>query len=1257
MKKCCKNCESLFKINKEDGKILWEKNIAANIDAVYVFNNKVYAAISENNGGLNCQDVITDSHKNPPGCITLLYDIIVLDLDGNIVPDECIKISPQAIRPRDKDDNNYIVSSYGVSITDLYVFNEGKDLYIIGESRSRIFQIVNGKVRMVQPKFGKNRGLYNDRFYDFIAGDFIENPNNTKKLYKVYIENNRIIYENYPLFGDFYKPADLPNAPDIISLNEELKTFGDNTYRYSTNKFKNKISFTFDFPLDEIVFEMSLFESHSIPYSATSSGYFQTSITDTNSSHSDVIMREKQPTPPPFHVYRLNLLSFDYEFIPFISSENHTSLRGMIDKNEIDNKPLACNFGTDRDIFERKQTSYYGPRFTIMRLSGITKVVDNIKAVSAFQRAIHDGTTGDFLFNQYEYTYPFTYDSFWVFTTGLGGGGWTLNFKNADWYIMGYYDVLKYFHINEISHPSDILFCKLTSYSFTQTGESYVSEDGSLCIDAIMTGNWTIYADINIHFNYGAHYPTYITPCLNTYTNTKVIIKFDSENKIYSVVKNDNVDYRDYNVDLFVLSHVDNTIGFDSYKLNPERVTYFWAPSIRIGYLDSYWIDVVREGGLVETFGPFYHFINYPSGPMSEPPLGYPTNELVLGYTADIYYSSNGKLSDYHARNDRNIQNLSEIRNMYQSFGYFNQLNGSLFYSSYLSVMPSNYYNRAKVISNNNDFSTRNDKELQTDKSIYIPNLTFTNPNRPNVMLLKIVSSRIKNSDLYTYDLSLRNSKYSGDIDIYIVGSTVKYTVNTNTTTAEDIVALFNENGYSFTPLNYNTLSNGKISFYGNVNNIITEIPTFDTFKEYQYVHKYELRGENYGANHHNQIYLYWDMRVEELHPEDWGFPATRIVWRYIVIGNHVIQYSESLYFHLFYKRIQDIYYWGEIWYEIFERFNKDIFDGNDYGPLTAKRRKEDLERMMQVARFLIGSGYNGEYSETIPGHIHSEVIVGSNNPSHHKDVKHVLNSNGVKFYNTSFNNNVLNIRSSPEIILRDSENKDCNYLFFQTLDGQTKLDIKSRIIDDWCYYAIYYNYQYRYQDVEDGELTIELKNGVQYKLHPNEITTEVIVNILREHFTNIQLLNNTHIINGPLLFRCKIGGIIVNPPTTDESGKYIVTTPYEFNRINMIKLNDDNVVYYDRLSMDSKFITDYTKDNNYSTYPDSLSPTDAAQTDKHIYLSTKLHKTIPLKFYTAREAGTMRIDNEGFTNNCYDFGNDDINRIVLTPEKNNVRE
>jgi hypothetical protein len=147
MSRCCIDCASLFKISKETGKIIWAKDLPFNVTAVYKYGNRIYAAIS---------------NISKDRLLFAYYDIIVLNLDGDIIVEECINIFPKTTKDkyvkveengitREKLELGIKVDGPFTPLTELFVFKDEEGiLYVIGIAGYMIYQIVNSKVRKIQ---------------------------------------------------------------------------------------------------------------------------------------------------------------------------------------------------------------------------------------------------------------------------------------------------------------------------------------------------------------------------------------------------------------------------------------------------------------------------------------------------------------------------------------------------------------------------------------------------------------------------------------------------------------------------------------------------------------------------------------------------------------------------------------------------------------------------------------------------------------------------------------------------------------------------------------------------------------------------------------------------------------------------------------------------------------------------------------------------------------------------------------------------
>lgn len=362
---CCSECASLFKIDKSNGQIIWSKNLAFNTTAVYIYDNKIYASTYcyNQSGGYD---------------YTSIYDIIVLDLNGNILEDECLTFFP---KPRlsdfdssgnenTKNDDDYrgIDIRGPQTISELFVFKHEDSLYINAVIENHIVQIVDGEIKLIQEIHSYDKSLFNDTYLDFSSGEhsplwtynkgcFIEFGYDyiTFKKYDLKGRDSTYINQDINLIG--LKERDSQNHNDsYVDINQlyEYETITDDL---------TFITYQFQFPIAGIVFPyiqpksnngeentINITKKFGNQICESSNGYYNVSALtedpETFSSanleaHAKVIFGSDKPELPPLYISRLNLLTYTYEYISFSCLQEFDSVRDIIDKNEIENREIS----------------------------------------------------------------------------------------------------------------------------------------------------------------------------------------------------------------------------------------------------------------------------------------------------------------------------------------------------------------------------------------------------------------------------------------------------------------------------------------------------------------------------------------------------------------------------------------------------------------------------------------------------------------------------------------------------------------------------------------------------------------------------------------------------------------------------------------------------------------------------------------------------------------------------------------------------
>ena len=222
--RCCTGCMALFKIDADTGSIRWTKNLGFSVSAVKCHGNRIYAAVDE-----------------PRSPINKLYDIIVMDLDGNIIKDECISCFP---RERRDYVNDYKQQRKDLGLTDddleyekiiapryyvrdIFIFqdaptqdNPNPTKYISLICKEFIFQVVNGVIV-------KSINVQSDDYW--INGDslyFLSNANryniNIQMVqylpYKIIIKKYTNIKNRFSLFNNNFSQKEL----DILEGDRKL---------------------------------------------------------------------------------------------------------------------------------------------------------------------------------------------------------------------------------------------------------------------------------------------------------------------------------------------------------------------------------------------------------------------------------------------------------------------------------------------------------------------------------------------------------------------------------------------------------------------------------------------------------------------------------------------------------------------------------------------------------------------------------------------------------------------------------------------------------------------------------------------------------------------------------------------------------------------------------------------------------------------------------------------------------------------------
>lgn len=585
---CCADCADVFKINKDNGQIVWTKNLGFEATAIYVYEDRIYVATS---------------YYGPENLYTSVYDIVVLDLGGNIIEEECLTFLPKI---RLKDANAYNVENTenddeyrGVDapqqiISELFIFKHNDSLYVNAVVGACIIQVVDGEIKYITDIRSTDKKLFNNTYLDFSCGESINN---------IRIDNLSVPEPVLVEFGYDYitfKKPDLPDIPvyesslpdispnvlDLVVLSDEI----DDTFSYEYIPINTEISpytkttdgltyntYTFETPVQGIIFPR--IDQHLNPQnsyvdiskkfhqeiSKTSNGYYNESALDGSENlepHARIIFGNDKPTPPKLYIARLDLLTYKYEYIEFECANDFDNLKDMIDKAEIENREISSisiafgdadtktvfNTRLDKFVFDQPPNVIAGngtvilyqtpptPNGTFDCTREIRFGADGIIASKNVNLQIDDSINCGYIsdFNDEVFSYDIVNSD----------GGYSeipsVNFRYDNKVCSTtLLDLGDYHNGTEGNplHPNiydtwrqyvlDNLQCKakLTSFHFSQISKSY-EKANKVIFNAIMVGNWTTYTDI---YN--------IKPTLSSGSNISrdVYIAFRTNNPIVSL--------------------------------------------------------------------------------------------------------------------------------------------------------------------------------------------------------------------------------------------------------------------------------------------------------------------------------------------------------------------------------------------------------------------------------------------------------------------------------------------------------------------------------------------------------------------------------------------------------------------------------------------------------------------------------------------------------------------------------------------------
>ena len=399
---CCNECACVYKVDKNTGNIVWAKNLGFDATAVYKYEDRIYVAIDyhDEDETRNGEDLIAPLGYNS------IYDIIVLDLSGNILEEECITFLPKARLP-DVDDNDedyheikLPINMQYPNINALYVFKYSDVLYINVIMHTFVVQIVDKSIKYI----GDLKSL--DNHLDGTDLVFTANNYNTlvrEELGYIYIFSiNEITIKKY----DYLNNQDLPSHfidkfnPETFDLSQKLIALNldnfeyetiDKLYEYSVESDNDTyITYRFDFDIRNVIFPIMRFRSYDIfntnfensyllkPFhttcSSTSTGYVSYGIfkddtlTDLE-DHAKVLLQSEKPIVPNISVCRLDLLNFTYLYQRISYENSLDNLISMTDITEINNKDITFQTNALRgNTYNPSVTNYVKYRYPIIAL-------------------------------------------------------------------------------------------------------------------------------------------------------------------------------------------------------------------------------------------------------------------------------------------------------------------------------------------------------------------------------------------------------------------------------------------------------------------------------------------------------------------------------------------------------------------------------------------------------------------------------------------------------------------------------------------------------------------------------------------------------------------------------------------------------------------------------------------------------------------------------------------------------------------------